>query len=386
MALTAYRGVWAVPTARTILTLGMALRLPHFGATLLMTIHVVNLTGSYGLGGTVTAVWTLASTVSNVFRGRMLDTKGLRRTCIGPLLVCPVAWCAVPFLDYRSLIFVAALLGVFQMPISSVVRAGLAANLPLQHHRGAYALDSTLTELMFVCGPALAIIVGTSFDSGWTLAALGLFSAAATALLALRNPALRSADDLDLTAPPGWFTRRVVGILVVTFATLLLLGAADVIVVASTRDLAHERLTAISMAFWGGGSVIGGFVYGNLRSVHASLLLGILAALFTLNAFADNFTWLCAALFCAGLFCAPTLTATVETLASLTPAAVRGTMFGLHSALITAGVAAGAPAAGAIADRFDWRVATCGICAMGLLLALTGWLLLRPETSGDSSV
>ena len=94
--------------------------------------------------------------------------------------------------------------------------------------------------------------------------------------------------------------------------------------------------------------------------------------------------WLCALLFIAGLLCAPTLTSTVETLSSLTPASVRGTMFGLHSALITAGVAVGAPAAGIVVDAGGWRFAVVVLSGITLLLAGVGAMLLRRPRVGSA--
>lgn len=379
----AYRNVWVSPAARNILALGMALRMPHLGATLLMTVHVVDLTGSYGLGGVVTTVWTLASTVANVLRGRLLDRLGLRRTCMVPLIGLPLAWLSVPFLDFGPLVIVAALLGLLQVPISSVVRSALAANLPPEHHRGGFALDSVSTEMSFVLGPAIAVTLGTVFDTGWTLTGMGMASVTAIGVLMWLNPSLHTGDGDAATH--GWFTRRVMGVLLVTFATLLLLGASDVTIVAATRAMRAEHWLAVVMVFWGGGSVCGGVLYGMLpRPIHPGLILAGLATMFAISSVSATVPWLCALLFIAGLLCAPTLTSTVETLSSLTPASVRGTMFGLHSALITAGVAVGAPAAGIVVDAGGWRFAVVVLSGITLLLAGVGAMLLRRPRIGSA--
>src|SRR4029079_15400304 len=86
---------------------------------------------------------------------------GLRRALV-PSLVAEVAfWGTAPFLGYELLLVAFALYGLLAVPIFGMVRQALAALVPAEHQRPAFALDSMSVEVTFMLAPAAGVLVAT---------------------------------------------------------------------------------------------------------------------------------------------------------------------------------------------------------------------------------
>jgi hypothetical protein len=80
MPLAPYRRVLSAPALRQALVLGVLVRIPIFAGGVILTLHVVQTLGrSYGAAGLVSAAATVCIAVSGPWRGRLLDSRGLRR-------------------------------------------------------------------------------------------------------------------------------------------------------------------------------------------------------------------------------------------------------------------------------------------------------------------
>ncbi|MDN5727352.1 MAG: MFS transporter, partial [Propionibacteriales bacterium] len=159
-----------MPGARRALLVGMVIRIPMFAATVIMTLHVVStLQLSYVAAGAVITAATVATAISGPWRGRLLDRIGLRRTVLPSLVVLAVCWSVAPWLGYVPLLVLAGVAGLFVIPTYSIVRQWLIAVTDEADRKTVMVLDSVATELAFMIGPAVGVLLATSVDTRWSL-------------------------------------------------------------------------------------------------------------------------------------------------------------------------------------------------------------------------
>jgi len=383
MPLDPYRRVLSVPALRQALVLGVLVRIPIFAGGVILTLHVVQSLGrSYGAAGLVSAAATLCIAVSGPWRGRLLDSKGLRRVVLPSLIVTAICWSIAPFVGYALLLVLAALAGLFVVPTFSIIRQAVIAAVPESDRRTALALDSVSVELSFMIGPLVGVWAATIWPTAWVLFSIEMLGVVAGIGLWLANPVMRAdrADgDEKAGGPPGslprsaWFRPRFLAVCGAAAASTIVLSGSDIAIVAALREFDEIPLIGPVLAIWGLGSVIGGLVYGILhRSIPAFLLLGGLSLVTFPIALAPS-VWPFATLaFVAGLLCAPTITATVDQVSRVVPEAARGEAMGWHGSFMTAGSAMGAPVAGLAIDQWGWRGGFVSVSVIGLAVAVAG--------------
>jgi MFS family permease len=368
---------------RQALALGILVRIPIFAGGVLLTLHVVQtLHRSYGAAGLVTAAATICIAVSGPWRGKLLDTKGLRRVVLPSLVVTAICWSIAPFVGYLPLLLLAALAGLFVVPTFSIIRQAVMAAVPDSDRRTALSLDAVAVEVAFMVGPVVGPVVGvwaaTIWPTSWVLFTVEMLGVLAGVGLWFADPVMHAdrgdTDDKDAPLPrSAWFRPQFLAMCAAAAATTIVLSGCDIAFVAALRDFDKVALIGPVLALWGLGSVIGGLVYGILhRSISAFLLLGALSVATIPIALAPN-VWPLAALgFVAGLFCAPTITATVDQLSRVVPDAARGEAIGWHGSAMTAGSALGAPVAGLAIDRWGWGGGFVSVSLVGVAVALLG--------------
>ncbi|MBE3074063.1 MAG: MFS transporter [Actinobacteria bacterium] len=395
MPLDPYRRVLSVPALRQALVLGTLVRIPIFAGGVLLTLHVVQtLHRDYGAAGLVSAAATLCIAVSGPWRGRLLDTKGLRRVVLPSLVVTAICWSIAPFVGYLPLLLLAALAGLFVVPTFSIIRQAVIAAVPDSDRRTALSLDSVAVEVSFMVGPLVGVWAATIWPTAWVLFTIEMLGVLAGIGLWSANPVMRAdrgdtdgdgeggGDRDERLSPAAWFRPQFLAMCAAAAATTIVLSGSDIAFVAALRGLGKVSLLGPVLAIWGLGSVIGGLVYGILhRSIPAFLLLGGLSLTTIPIALAPS-VWPLAALgFVAGLLCAPTITATVDQLSRVVPEAARGEAMGWHGSSMTAGSALGAPVAGLAIDQWGWGGGFVGVSLVGLAVAMAGagatWIYRR---------
>jgi len=382
MPLAPYRRVLSVPALRQALVLGVLVRIPIFAGGVILTLHVVQtLHRSYGAAGLVSAAATICIAISGPWRGRLLDSKGLRRVVMPSLVVTAVCWSIAPFVGYIPLLLLAAVGGLFIIPIFSVIRLAVIAAVPESDRRTALSLDSVAVELSFMVGPLVGVWAATIWPTSWVLFSIEMLGVVAGVGLWLVNPVMRpdrdgdEGDGVPALSPPlrAWFRAGFLAVCGAAAATTIVLSGCDIAIVAALREFHQISRIGPVLALWGLGSVIGGLVYGMLhRSIPAFLLLGGLSLATFPIALAPS-VWPFAALaFVAGLLCAPTITATVDQVSRVVPVAAMGAAMGWHGSFMTAGSALGAPIAGLAIDQWGWRGGFVSVSMVGLVVALVG--------------
>ncbi len=378
-----YRRVLSVPAMRQALVLGILVRIPIFAGGVILTIHVVQSLGrSYGAAGLVTAAATLSIAVSGPWRGRLLDTKGLRRVVLPSLVVMAVCWSIAPFVDYLLLLVLAAVAGLFVVPTFSIIRQAVITAVPDRDRRTALALDSVAVELSFMVGPVVGVWAATIWPTAWVLFTIEMLGVVAGFGLWLANPVLRPAGSEDegrdgyIAAKlprSAWFRPRFLAMCGAAAATTTVLSGSDIAIVAALREFDKISLIGPVLAIWGLGSLIGGLVYGALRrSIPVFLLLAALSLTTIPIALAPSEWPLAVIAFASGLFVAPTITATVDQVSRVVPELARGEAMGWHGSFMTAGSALGAPLAGLAIDRWGWGAGFVAVGVVGFGVAVAG--------------
>jgi MFS family permease len=395
MQLAPYRSVLRLPGVRSLMILALIARIPATAVVMALTLHVVlGLGESYAAAGVASGVLTVTGALGGPLLGRLLDRTSLRFTLVISLIGEVVFWAAAPSLPYPALVAAAAVLGLVTVPVFSVVRQSIAALVPEEHRKPAYALDSMSVEVSFMMGPAGAVVLATTFSSTVTMYVVGVAMLLAGVALYVQNPPIRGADEEPATAVRvprrSWMTFRYVSYLIISVATTAVLAASDLAIVATLRESGEVSLVGLVVAGWATYSLLGGFLFGTLRRTPSPVVLVALLGAFTIPVgLATGAWWLAVALIPAGLLCAPTLAATADHVSRLVPAAARGEAMGWHNSSITLGLAVGSPLAGAVIDGSSagWAFVVAGALSLGTALVLmpfVGWRDPRPAVAASS--
>ncbi|HCB59756.1 MAG TPA: MFS transporter [Arthrobacter bacterium] len=419
-----YRELLAVPPIRRLLLVGMVARIPHAAAGVLLTLHIVlTLDQGYAAAGAAAAVMTIGIAVGAPWRGRRVDTVGLRRALIPSVVSETLIWSVVPHVSYQWLLPLVFVGGLLTLPIFSVVRQSLGVLADGNQRRTAFALDAITTEVVFMIGPAAGAIVATSGFTVLGLTVVGVSTSLAGLYLMWFNPPTRSAvpsmeGELDerhaaevavISAAPAhlqeaaadlvpagsprisagrvglrakvagnftWLTATVAAIFAMAAGAGMVLSGSDVGIVAALETGGHQNEIGIVFLFWCGASVVGGLIYGAMhRPVSPLVLLLGMAALTIPMGFAQD-TWTLAVLsLLPGLLCAPVLSAAAEKVAELVAEERRGEAMGWYGSALTGGVALGAPLAGIFIDGVGPAGGFVSVGVSGVALCLVGLLL-----------
>jgi MFS family permease len=430
---TAYRRVLTLPGVPQLLGFAVLARIPRAGATVVLTLYVVlGLDRSYGAAGLVSAFFTVGVAVGAPWRGRALDRLGVRRALLPSVLVEGSAWFIVPVVGFHALFPVVFVAGLMSVPIFTVIRQSLAVLVPLSHQHTAYALDSIGTELTFMTGPAVAVLLVTQWSPTGAVFTIGATLVLAGLAIMIFNPPTRSPVDPAVEAPaedlansepsagsgsslnsgssavsagtsPAGAARSpaesgtllrdpaLLAVLAVATGALAVLAATDVSIVAHARADGQIELTWLVFVVWSLPSLIGGLVFGAIRRAVSpyALLLGL--GLLTIPVgFAPNVWWLMAALVPAGFLCAPTLSATASAISRLVPENRRGEAMGWYGSALTLGMAAGTPIAGTAIDLAGPWAGFTLLGGVGVVVALIGLVLIpwgtdRPGSFGPGA-
>ncbi|HEY0216684.1 MAG TPA: MFS transporter [Cellulomonas sp.] len=317
-----YRRVLSRPGALAFSSAGVIARLPMSMVGIGIVLMIESLHGSYGLAGSVSAVYVLAQAVCSPQLARLVDQHGQARvmrpavsisaTALVALVLCAVLDAPVPTL-YLCAIGVGATVGSF----GALVRARWSDAVgDARELHTAYSLESALDEVVFVVGPVLATTLATGVAPaaglvvpvvGMVLGGYWFLSQRATEPAA--NPRVPGSSEprTSVMRSPGMIVLAVVFV-----AMGSIFGATDVATVAFAEEHGRPGLAGVILAVFAAGSMISGLLYGARHWVTplwrrfavgmAALAVG--ASLFVL---VGSLPSLAVVMFVAGFAIAPTL-------------------------------------------------------------------------------
>ena len=357
----AYLTVWRLPSAPVLLISGFAGRLPSAMVPLALLLMVQQQTGSYAVAGATSATLGIAMAVMAPVLGRLADRRGPRLVLFAeaglyPLMLLALVVAVLGGAPTPVVIAASAAAGATTPLVSGTVRA-LWSRVDPRVRPTAYALDATVTELVFVAGPT-AVAALTVFATPAVAVAVAGVLAIVGALGIAMSGAMRAwvpaegprTGVLTTVLAPG-----MPRILLSGSALMLGFGGLEVAIPAFADAAGTPGLSGVLLAVWSLGSVAGGLWFG-ARVVSASLprqyrwgLLGVTIGLVPLAAITSPWV-LGLLLFLGGTAIAPTLTVQSSLVGSIAPAHATTEAFTWLSTIAFGASAVGAAVGGALIE------------------------------------
>jgi len=381
VAFSGYAQLWADRSVRTLFIAAFFARIPMMAAPLVFTLYVVDdLDGTYAQAGVVAAATTLGAAIGSPWRGRLIDRLGLRRAIVPSIIAVGLLYPLATLTTYVWLIPVSVLMGLFLIPVFSIVRLSLSVMVEERQRRTAFSADSVISEASFIIGPAAGVLLVTQAGADIALYAIGACEVLAGLIFLRLNPPTRSERQEDEVAPDEsapktpFLSAPVVFLFLISGGTMATLIGTDLGIVAELRELDQVGAIGFTYGLWGLSSLLGGLLYGSLnRSIRPTYLLLVLG-LTTIPVGLGGEVWsLSLWVIPTGFLCAPTMTAAAEWIAKLVPEERRGEAMGWQGTAFTIGGAASSPVIGAAIDEVG---AWGGFVVGGLIataIALVCW-------------
>ncbi len=337
-------------------------RLPIGALGVLLLLRTREMTGSYAAGGMVAAAFGLAGGLGQPVLGRMIDRRGQWPVLVPAGLAQGALLGAVAALPddtpVPAIALLAALAGGATPPLSSCLRALLFDVVaPALRHR-AFAVDSTLFELVYITGPLVIVGVIGAQSLRAAVATCGALTAGGTIVFAAtrlsRATRGSAAPDADLAGPLR--DRNVVTYLIAAGLFGLSIANLEVGLAAFAGDEGHRSAVGYLLGLNGLGSLIGGLVASRLPApAHPDRrLIALLLALSVLEvplALMGSLPAMAVTCGIAGVAIAPSLALTFQLASEVAPeGTVTETLTWLVSA-IAAGIALGSAIAGLLAEE-----------------------------------
>ena len=394
--MSSYARILRAPLMARLLGATVLARLPIGINGLAIVLFVRAETGSFAAAGAAAGALALGSGLGAPVTGRLIDARGpgllvglgvLHALGLGALVTLGLGGAPV-----AALVGASGLAGLAFPPTSSVQRTlypRLLAGEP-SLIQGAFALDSVLTETLFVVGPLITALL-VAFAS--PASALGVSAAAVlvgtVAFVAAMPPPAPAADGeegrgrsrLGALASPGIRT-LVLAMLPVGFS----FGALEVAIPAFADEEGRPELAGVLVAVWALASATGGLAYGararrsSLVRVH--LRVAILMPLGLLPVLLATSPALMALLVLpAGVCIAPLIATRNELAGTVAPRGAETEAYTWPLTALVSGIALGAAAAGVLVDASGWRsavLAGAAAGAVGAVVSLTRQATLRP--------
>ncbi|MFJ9153608.1 MFS transporter [Streptomyces sp. NPDC102270] len=396
-----YRALFAAPGSRGFSAAGFVGRMPLSMMGIGVVTMISQITGRYGLAGSLSATIALAAAAIGPQVSRLVDLHGQRRVLRPATLVALMASAGMLLAAHFGwpdwVLFVCAV-GIGSVPsLGAMIRARWSAvyrGTPQLHT--AYSFESVVDEVCFIFGPIISIGLSTAWfpEAGPLLAAcflaVGVFwLTAQRATEPAPHPREQDGGRTALRAPG-------LQVLVATFvATGAIFGAVDVVTVAFADEQGHKGAASLVLALYAAGSCAAGLVFGLLHfpgRPEPRWLLGICAMAVSMIPLllVGNLPFLAVALFVAGLSIAPTMITTMSLIEQHVPRAQLTEGMTWISTGLAVGVALGSSVAGWVIDAAGARAGYGVPAVSGAVAVAVGFLgyrrLKRPAPRRGGSV
>jgi MFS family permease len=372
------------PYVGALVASALLARLPIGINALAIVLYLREQTGSFAIAGVVSGMLAAGSGVGAPIQGRLVDRIGARRVLL-PLAVVHAlslgAIVAFAELDAPTLVLVLCgfVAGFAIPPTSSVLRSMWTDLLEPRLHQAAYALDSTMIELIFISGPLLTAAIATITSPAGALIVSAIAVIVGTAIFTALPPTRhvepeheRTKGLLGALASPGVRT-----LVLISLPTGVGIGMLEVGIPAFSRAEGAAATAGVLLAIWSLGSGIGGLLYGTLPRpaglYKTHLLVAAVLPLTLIPLALAPSVWVMALLVIPAGFCiAPLLATRNELVGGVAPAGMRTEAYTWPITSFVGGIAIGAALSGVLVEGPGWRTSfavAAGFAAGGAVLA-----------------
>jgi MFS family permease len=337
-------------------------RLPMGAHGLVLLLFVHQLTGSYALGGAASGAFALSLAISSPPLGRLIDRHGQTRVLV-PLAIAQAAvhlsLAAAPHDTPAALLLAGAIAaGLCLPPMSAAARALWSDLLDRELLPAAYALEAAVLEAVYIAGPLLIVGVIGSVSLRLALLVNGACVLVGTLWFATSRQSRRwRGTEGDERHWAGPLASRAVRALLISIALFgIAIGAMEVGIAAVTSAAGTPGAVGPVLAASGAGSLVGGLLFGRLAAADRpvrrfALLLLALGAGMLPWVIAPSPWWLGVAVFAGSLPIAPALATSSALIGEWAPAGTVTEAFTWNGTSLSAGLAAGSAATGALANE-----------------------------------
>lgn len=383
-----YRKVFAVRGFPLVMVLGLLAKLPIVAIPIILTLHVATgLDRGFGQAGLVIGAWTAGVTIGSPVQGRLIQRYGLRPVLAVVTVAQGVFWGLAPQMSFPVFAGGAVVSGLLLVSGSTVVRLAIGGLVPEAHRHTAFAVDSMITEISIMVGPPLAVLVVSQTTTNGALIGLCIALVLSCGALTVFNPRIEetpAAGDPKASAAEArrnWLTVRLVAVLACSLAAGAIVTGYEVVVVGTLRSTGQLEWTGLVLFGCAVFSLAGGLAFGTLRrSLPAPLTIGLLAlATLPLGLVGPRWWVLALAIAPAATLVAPGFASTANAVTQ----EARGNQavaMSLYGSVLSAGSSIGAPLAGAAFEADGAEAGFASVGALGLIVAIVGWLVLARHT------
>jgi MFS family permease len=365
-----YLSILAVPHMKPLLAASLLTRLPIGINALATLLFLRERTGSFAVAGAAAGALALGAGLGAPVGARLVDRFG-PRALLGLALAHGTGLVGLVVLGYAdapaaALVGAGVLTGAALPPTSSVMRAlypRLAGHDPALV-QSAFALDSVLTETIFILGPLItAVLVAAISPAAALVLSAAAVAVGVVAFLAALPPAV--APGPDVPRPGRLGALRAPGIQTLVLSMLPMgfaFGMLEVAIPAFATDHGRPELAGALVAVWSLASAAGGLVYGarsgdvSLAQAHLRVALLLPLGLLPL-ALAGSPATMALLVIPAGIFIAPLIATRNQLAGQVAPPGSLTEALTWPLTGLVGGVALGAAAAGGVVEASSWRTA-----------------------------
>jgi MFS family permease len=380
-----YRRILGLPGALRFSGSALVARLPISMDTIGIVLLVTAVGRTYGLAGALSAAYLLAAAALAIPQARLVDRMGQGRVLTVAVLVFAVAMTSFVVIvhsggpEWAAFAGVVVAGGAFPQ-VGACVRTRWSHVLDERAEIDtAYALESSVDEVVFITGPILITIIATTWSPVAGLATAIIAGTAGTLFFAAqRATAPPPAPRVRGTTAQPLRLAAIGPVLLVWLALGTLFGAAEVTTVAFATEHGHRGYAGFLLAIWAAGSLIAGVITGLVtwRIGPATRLRRGAVAMFVAMiplSLIGSLQVMAAWLFVAGFAIAPTGVAGLSLVEKTVPPSRLTEGMTLVETAAVAGVAPGAALAGHIIDSHGPSAAYLVSLFAGLVAAVAAF-------------
>lgn len=382
------------PYAAGLLATNFFGRLPNGMGALAIVLFLRAHGVAYERVGLVAALYGLSSAIGGPVLGRLVDRRGQTRILLlggafSGLGFVVLAWFGAH--QFGVALIGVALAGFFMPPLAPALRSLWSDIVPDRATvEVAYALDSSLQNLLFAGGPLLVVAVVGASSTSAALIVIGVLGVMGTVAFVVNRPVRAWRSEHRCT---DWAGALRSPILVVLLGCVLCLGTTQGILSVASVGYAEQvhraGFSGLLLGAFSLGSLVGGLAYGAREwsgdpRRRLIVLLLVLAVCTSPLAVVGGPAVMITLMAIAGLALAPVLTCGFVLIGQVAPNGAITEAFAWVTAVFLTGSGLGSAVAGFVLSRTDLRSVYL-TAALAATLALLVPLFAFPRRAASAT-